>query len=88
MIGATGELDYFSANIHLREPVKLEDNADVGHERGRGSGECIGKLQVPRQDRRAEAKELHKTGVDRLLIKIVENEGLWVDAGVLDQGTK
>ncbi|RRT60756.1 hypothetical protein B296_00033857 [Ensete ventricosum] len=42
------------------------------------------------QDRteRQEAKELHKTSVNGLLIKIVENEGLRVDAGVLDQGTK
>ncbi|RWV80295.1 hypothetical protein GW17_00058461 [Ensete ventricosum] len=47
-----------------------------------------GKLQVPRQGGRAEAKELHKTGVDGLLIKITESERLWVDAGVLDQGTK
>ncbi|RZS23718.1 hypothetical protein BHM03_00056690 [Ensete ventricosum] len=37
---------------------------------------------------RAEAKELHKTGVDRLLVKIAESEGLRVDVGVLDQGTK
>ncbi|RRT46305.1 hypothetical protein B296_00007238 [Ensete ventricosum] len=37
---------------------------------------------------RAEAKELHKTSVDGLLIKIVESERLRVDAGVLDQGTK
>ncbi|RZS02627.1 hypothetical protein BHM03_00032698 [Ensete ventricosum] len=56
--------------------------------RGRGGGECIGKLQVPIQGRRAKAKELHKTGVDGILIKIAENEGLWVDTGVLDQGTK
>ncbi|RWW85525.1 hypothetical protein BHE74_00005782 [Ensete ventricosum] len=34
------------------------------------------------------AKELHKTSVDGLLIKIAESEGLRVDAGVLDQGTK
>ncbi|RZS16289.1 hypothetical protein BHM03_00048261 [Ensete ventricosum] len=42
------------------------------------------------QDRaeRQEARELHKTSVNELLIKIVENEGLRVDAGVLDQGTK
>ncbi|RZR74041.1 hypothetical protein BHM03_00031477 [Ensete ventricosum] len=46
------------------------------------------KLLVPRQGGRAEAKELHKTGVDELFIKIAESEGLWVDAGVLDQGTK
>ncbi|RWW64938.1 hypothetical protein BHE74_00027800 [Ensete ventricosum] len=37
---------------------------------------------------RAEAKKLHKTDVDGLLIKIAESEGLRVDAGVLDQGTK
>ncbi|RRT31707.1 hypothetical protein B296_00057971 [Ensete ventricosum] len=60
----------------------------IGHKRGRGGGECKGKLQVPRQGGRAEAKELHKTGVDGLLIKIAESEGLRVDVGVLDQGTK
>ncbi|RWW00036.1 hypothetical protein GW17_00037026 [Ensete ventricosum] len=60
----------------------------IGRKRGRGGGECRGKLQVPRQGGRAEAKELHKTGVDGLLIKIAESEGLRVDAGVLDQGTK
>ncbi|RWW32407.1 hypothetical protein GW17_00002918 [Ensete ventricosum] len=37
---------------------------------------------------RAEAKKLHKIDVDGLLIKIAESEGLRVDAGVLDQGTK
>ncbi|RZR89972.1 hypothetical protein BHM03_00017789 [Ensete ventricosum] len=60
----------------------------IGHKRGRGGGVCKGKLQVPRQDIRAEAKELYETGVDGLLIKIAENGGLRVDAGVLDQGTK
>ncbi|RZS07205.1 hypothetical protein BHM03_00037998, partial [Ensete ventricosum] len=33
----------------------------------------------PREGGRAEAKELHKTGVDGLLIKIAESEGLRVD---------
>ncbi|RWW11040.1 hypothetical protein GW17_00025376 [Ensete ventricosum] len=60
----------------------------IGRKRGRGDGECGGKLQVPRQSERAEAKELHKTDDDGLLIKIAESEGLRVDAGVLDQGTK
>ncbi|RRT32689.1 hypothetical protein B296_00047359 [Ensete ventricosum] len=60
----------------------------IGRKRDQGGGKCRGKLQVPRYDRRAEAKELHKTDVDRLLIKIVESEGLRVDAGVLDQGMK
>ncbi|RWV78009.1 hypothetical protein GW17_00061091 [Ensete ventricosum] len=60
----------------------------IGRKRGRGGGECRGKLQVPRQGGRAEAEELHKTGVDGLLIKIAESEGLQVDTGVLDQGTK
>ncbi|RWW06479.1 hypothetical protein GW17_00030192 [Ensete ventricosum] len=46
------------------------------------------KLQVPRQGERAEAKELHNTGVNDLLIKIAENEGHRVDAGELNQGTK
>ncbi|RWW06301.1 hypothetical protein GW17_00030379 [Ensete ventricosum] len=42
------------------------------------------------QDRggRVEAKELHKTDVDGLLIKIAESEGLRIDARVLDQGMK
>ncbi|RWW27829.1 hypothetical protein GW17_00007725 [Ensete ventricosum] len=60
----------------------------IGRKRGQGGGECKGKLQVPRQGERAEAKELHKTGVDGLLIKIDEIERLWVDARMLDQGTK
>ncbi|RWV78994.1 hypothetical protein GW17_00059943 [Ensete ventricosum] len=46
----------------------------IGRKRGRGGGECKGKLQVPRQGGRAEAKELHKTDVDGLLIKIVKSE--------------
>ncbi|RRT34061.1 hypothetical protein B296_00055699 [Ensete ventricosum] len=53
----------------------------VGRERSRGGGECRGKLQVPRQGRRVEAKKLHKTSVKGILIKIVENWGLRVDAG-------
>ncbi|RRT35112.1 hypothetical protein B296_00044566 [Ensete ventricosum] len=36
----------------------------------------------------AEAKELHKTSIDGLLIKIAKSERLSVDAGVLDQGMK
>ncbi|RWW02237.1 hypothetical protein GW17_00034683 [Ensete ventricosum] len=60
----------------------------IGRKRSRGSGEYKGKLQVPRQGGRAEAQELHKTGVDGLLIKIAESERLRVDKGVLDQGTK
>ncbi|RRT49181.1 hypothetical protein B296_00032528 [Ensete ventricosum] len=59
----------------------------IGRKRDRG-GKYRGTLQVPRQDRRAETKELHKIDVDGLLIKIVESEGLRVDAGMLDQGTK
>ncbi|RRT37886.1 hypothetical protein B296_00039185 [Ensete ventricosum] len=38
--------------------------------------------------KRAKAKELRKTDVDGLLIKIAESEGLRVDAGVLNQETK
>ncbi|RWW68970.1 hypothetical protein BHE74_00023472 [Ensete ventricosum] len=30
MIGAAGELDYFSTHIHLREPGKSEDKAEGG----------------------------------------------------------
>ncbi|RWW50906.1 hypothetical protein BHE74_00042799 [Ensete ventricosum] len=134
MIGAIGELDYFNANIRLREPDKSKDKAEgrptdheerdadarqriigpwpgnamvperqdfrgvidpllsqresVGRKRDGGCREYRGKLQVSRQDGRAETKELHKIGVDGLLIKIAESEGLRVDAGVLDQGTK
>ncbi|RRT83290.1 hypothetical protein B296_00001342 [Ensete ventricosum] len=60
----------------------------IGHKRGRGDRECRGKLQVLRQGGRAEAKELHKIGVDRLLVKIAESKGLQVDVGVLYQRTK
>ncbi|RZR78493.1 hypothetical protein BHM03_00003846 [Ensete ventricosum] len=60
----------------------------IGRKRDRGGGKYRGTLQVPRQDRRAEAKELHKIDVDGLLIKIAQSEGLRVDAGMLDQGTK
>ncbi|RRT53002.1 hypothetical protein B296_00016426 [Ensete ventricosum] len=42
----------------------------IGRKRGRGGGECKDKLQVPSQGRRAEAKKLHKTDVDGLLIKM------------------
>ncbi|RRT85584.1 hypothetical protein B296_00001130 [Ensete ventricosum] len=60
----------------------------IGRKRGREGGECRDKLQVPRQGGRAKAKELYKTGVDRLLIKIAESEELRIDVGVLDQGMK
>ncbi|RWW87643.1 hypothetical protein BHE74_00003519 [Ensete ventricosum] len=88
MIRAVGELDCFSAHIRLREPSKSEDKAEwdfrgvidpllswresIGRKRGRRVGEYKGKLQVLRQGGRAEDKELHKTGVDGLLIKIAE----------------
>ncbi|RWW15545.1 hypothetical protein GW17_00020620 [Ensete ventricosum] len=60
----------------------------IGRKRSQGGGEYRGKLQVSRQGGRAEAKELHKTDVDGLLIKIAESKGLWVDADVFDQGTE
>ncbi|RWW52588.1 hypothetical protein BHE74_00040968 [Ensete ventricosum] len=44
----------------------------IGRKRGRGGGQCKGKLQVPRQGVKAEAKKLHETYIDGLLIKIVE----------------
>ncbi|RZS03148.1 hypothetical protein BHM03_00033292 [Ensete ventricosum] len=56
----------------------------IGRKRDRGGGECKDKLQVSRQGGRVKAKKLHKTGVDGLLIKIAESEGLRIDAGVLD----
>ncbi|RWW63377.1 hypothetical protein BHE74_00029448 [Ensete ventricosum] len=129
MIGAIGELDYFSAYIRLREPGKSEDKAENGstdrEERDAGARQRIVEPWYRRggtsveslipcshgeralvingaeelenaeansryQDRggRVEAKELHKTDVDGLLIKIAESEGLRIDARVLDQGIK
>ncbi|RRT55330.1 hypothetical protein B296_00004975 [Ensete ventricosum] len=104
MVRVTRELDCFSAHIRLMERSKSEDKTEydlrgvidplllwresISHKRGRGGGECRGKLQVLRQGRRAVAKELYKIGVDELLIKITKSEGLRVDAGVLDQGMK
>ncbi|RRT34807.1 hypothetical protein B296_00053954 [Ensete ventricosum] len=70
----------------MKEGMHMQGNRY--HKRDQGGGKCIGKLHVPRQDGRAEAKELHKTDVDGLLIKIAESEKLQVDAGVLDQGMK
>ncbi|RWW87641.1 hypothetical protein BHE74_00003516 [Ensete ventricosum] len=138
MVRVTGELDWFSAHIRLREPDKSEDKIEtakrtqwfesggrkgrgsddkssgaqlpknqscdgtveaglpwsidpllswresIDRKRGREGGECRGKLQVPRQDERVEAKELYKTSVDGLLIEKAESEGLRIDAGVLD----
>ncbi|RZR88352.1 hypothetical protein BHM03_00015911 [Ensete ventricosum] len=75
-------------NFHGVIDPLLSWRESIGHKRGRGGGECKGKLQVPRQGGRAVAKELHNIGVDELLIKITESEGLKVDVGVLDQGTK
>ncbi|RWW45774.1 hypothetical protein BHE74_00048357 [Ensete ventricosum] len=66
----------------------LSCRESIGRKRDRGGVECRGKLPIPRQGGRVEAKELHKTSVDGLLIKIAESEGLRVDAGVLAQGTK
>ncbi|RRT34291.1 hypothetical protein B296_00045245 [Ensete ventricosum] len=48
-------------------------------------------LSYPKAKRRlerrmTEAKELHKIGVDELLIKMAESEGLRIDAGVGDKG--
>lgn len=44
-----------------------------GRKRGQDNGECSGKLKVPNQGRRAKAKELSKTSVDELLIKVNEH---------------
>ncbi|RWW01252.1 hypothetical protein GW17_00035726 [Ensete ventricosum] len=51
MIGATGELDYFSAYIRLREPDKSEDKAEgveVGGRNGRGSDDESRGAQLPK----------------------------------------
>ena len=53
----------------------------------RRGGEYRGKLQISRQYRRVETRELCKINVDGLLIKIVENRRLWVDANMLIQRT-
>ncbi|RWW40890.1 hypothetical protein BHE74_00053662 [Ensete ventricosum] len=98
MIGATGELNYFSANIRLRELGKSEDKAEDGTSveasilRSHGGRVLIanGAEEVENAETnskyqdRAEAKEFYKTGVHRFLIKIIKNEGLRVDTGVLD----
>ncbi|RZR88106.1 hypothetical protein BHM03_00015627 [Ensete ventricosum] len=93
----------FSDNICLREPDKSEEKAEGGtsveslipcSHRGRalvvkGAEEVENaEANSKYQDRAEGAKELHKTGVDGLLIKIAKSEGLRVDAGVLDQGTE
>ncbi|RZS22771.1 hypothetical protein BHM03_00055596 [Ensete ventricosum] len=47
----TGELDYFSAHIRLREPGKSEDKADgveVGGRKGRGSDDESSEAQLPK----------------------------------------
>ncbi|RRT79621.1 hypothetical protein B296_00004390 [Ensete ventricosum] len=67
-------------NFHGVIDPLLSWRESIGRKRDRGGGECKGKLLVLRQDRRVEAKELHKAGVDGLLIKIVKSEGLKVDA--------
>ncbi|RWW26894.1 hypothetical protein GW17_00008708 [Ensete ventricosum] len=79
---------YRRGGTSVESSISCSHGESIGRKRGRGGGECRGKIQVPRQDGRAEAKELHKTSVDGLLIKIAESEGLRIDAGVLDQGTK
>ncbi|RWW74683.1 hypothetical protein BHE74_00017377 [Ensete ventricosum] len=48
---ATGELDYFSAYIRLREPDKSEDKAEgaeAGGRKGRGSDNESGGDQLPK----------------------------------------
>ncbi|RWW72846.1 hypothetical protein BHE74_00019318 [Ensete ventricosum] len=90
MIGATGELDCFSAHIHLREHDKSEDKAEesMGRKGAKEVENTEANSKYQDRDGRAKANKLHKTGVNGLLIKIAENKGLQVDAGVLDQGTK
>ncbi|RWW40101.1 hypothetical protein BHE74_00054508 [Ensete ventricosum] len=51
MIGAVGELDYFSAHIRLKEPDKSEDNADgveAGSRKGQGSDDESSRAQLPK----------------------------------------
>ncbi|RWV96865.1 hypothetical protein GW17_00040392 [Ensete ventricosum] len=83
-----GDLIIQRWDFHVVIDPVLSWRESISRKRGIGGGECKGKLQVPRQDGRAEAKELHKTGVDGHLIKRDKSEGLHVDARVLDQGTK
>ncbi|RRT49103.1 hypothetical protein B296_00039971 [Ensete ventricosum] len=79
-IGMSTAIRWWRSCMRVRE--------SIGRERGRRCGECRDKLQVPGQYRRAKVKELHKTSINELLIKIAESEGLQVDVGVLDQETK
>ncbi|RWV77942.1 hypothetical protein GW17_00061163 [Ensete ventricosum] len=51
IIGAAGELDYFSAYIRLRVPSKSEDKVDgveAGGRKGRGSDYESGGAQLPK----------------------------------------
>ncbi|RZR82139.1 hypothetical protein BHM03_00008502 [Ensete ventricosum] len=90
MVGPWAWQHYSTAEVSFRGVIDplLSLRESIGRKRGRGGRECKGKLHVPRQGGRVEAKELHKTDVDGLLIKIAESKGLRVDAGVLDQGMK
>ncbi|RZR85905.1 hypothetical protein BHM03_00012967 [Ensete ventricosum] len=93
-VDSEGHHSAAEADLPIRQDFRgvidplLSQRESIGRKRVLGGGECKGKLQVPRQGGRAEAKELHKIGIDGLLIKIAEREGLRVDAGVLDQVTK
>ncbi|RRT31731.1 hypothetical protein B296_00026387 [Ensete ventricosum] len=65
--------------LSRRESIIVKGTEEVGMQRQTPSTKTWQK---------GRGQELHKIGVVRLLIKIVESGGLQVDAGVLDQGTK
>ncbi|RRT44334.1 hypothetical protein B296_00018709 [Ensete ventricosum] len=76
-----------------KKGMEMQSNGELGH--GLGSA-----IVLQRRDfhgvinpllswrKSIEAMKFHKIGVDALLIKITKNEGLRVDAGVLDQEIK
>ncbi|RWW71551.1 hypothetical protein BHE74_00020699 [Ensete ventricosum] len=57
MIGAAGELDYFSTHIRLRETSKSEDKADQKEGGLRGVSQCRRGGSTDRKERDADAKQ-------------------------------
>ncbi|RRT84418.1 hypothetical protein B296_00005784 [Ensete ventricosum] len=77
MIGATGDLDYFSAYIRLREPGKSEDKTEgveAGGRKGQGSDDESRGAQLPKNKalvrKEVDSEECHSVvEVDVLITK-------------------
>ncbi|RWW64652.1 hypothetical protein BHE74_00028093 [Ensete ventricosum] len=75
MIGAAGELDYFSAHICLREPGKSEDKVDS--RKGRGSDDESSGAQLPKSKasvRKEVDSEEHHSAIEADLL--IAKEGM------------